>query len=506
MTDLLAAALETIAVGFDGMALDDERRAFFSAHRFAGYILFARNVESVEQARALTDDLRSLHPEDLPPIITIDQEGGRVARLRHGVEELPSMMAVGATGDAGLAERAGEQMAFDLRRAGVTIDAAPVLDLAVDRLNTVIGTRSFGADPALVSRFGRAFARGLERGGILATFKHFPGHGSTSVDSHLALPIVELDERTWRERDLVPFRDAAPTASAFMSAHVVLHAIDSERPGTLSKALLTHVLRDELHFKGVCFTDCMQMDAIARGIGSAAGVVAAIAAGADCALVSHDPQLALEAARALAAACERGDLPVERLLEARGRVRALRAKSAPPLPIDAVPPYPGIGRDIGRRAVTVLRGLASADPTACIEISFEGATVEGAQGAHADHATLRAQAPALLRVALPLDPSDADVDRALAQIVESGRRAIVLSRRAHVYARQARAIERVLEREPDALLVSMREPFDVALFPRARHVVATYGDDAPSVAGLADVIFGAHAPSGIAPVDVLAHG
>lgn len=505
MTDMLEAALETIAVGFDGTTLDERTRAFFSEHRFAGYILFARNVESVEQTRRLTDELRALAPDDLPPIITIDQEGGRVARLRRGVEELPSMMAVGATGDAGLAERAGEQMAFDLRRAGVTIDAAPVLDLAVDRLNTVIGTRSFGSDPALVSQFGRAFARGLERGGILATYKHFPGHGSTSVDSHLALPYVELDEQTWRDRDLVPFRDAAPHASAFMSAHVVLRSLDSERPGTLSRALLTNVLRDELQFKGVCFTDCMQMDAIARGIGTANGVVAAIAAGADCALVSHDPHLALEAARALAAACERGDVPMERLLEARGRVRALRAKSAPPLPADAIPPHPGIGREIGRRAVTVLRGLASADPTACIEVSFEGATVEGAQGAHDDHASLRAQAPALHRVALPLDPSEADVTRALDEIVRSGRRAVILARRAHVYDAQARAIAQILEREPDALLVSMREPFDVALFPRARHVLATYGDDAPSVAGLADVLFGAHAPAGLAPVDVLAH-
>lgn len=506
MNHYLEVALGTIAVGFEGTELTQETREFFTRHRFAGYVLFGRNIETLAQTRALTDSLRALHAgEEYPPFITIDQEGGRVARLRVGVEELPSMMALGATRDAGLAQRAGEQMAHDLRRAGVTLDFAPVLDLAVDRFNTVIGTRSFGADPIVVAELAAAFGQGLERGGIVATFKHFPGHGSTSVDSHLALPVIDIDEATWRSRDLLPFREVARTAKAFMTAHVVLRAIDADRPGTLSRTLLTHVLRNELHFGGVCFTDCMQMDAIARGVGSVEGVLEAIAAGADCALFSHDPHLALEGAKYLAVACERGDIPVERVREAHERVRALRRAGVAPLALDARAPHPGIGREIGRRAVTVLRGVASADPTACMEVSFESATVEGAQGAHSAHATLSAQAPALMRLALPLDPTDTDVARALDAIVASGRRVIAIARRAHVYDAQARAIQTILEREPDALLVSAREPFDVELFPRARHVVATFGDDAPSIAGLADVLFGGAPAFGIAPVQLEIH-
>ena len=505
MKQLLEYALGTIVVGFDGMELNDEVRELFARHRFAGYTLFARNVRSVAQTRALTDAIRALHPGDATPIVAIDQEGGRVARLRAGVEELPSMMALGATRDPGLSQRAGEQLAHDLRRAGVTLDFAPVLDLAVDRLNTVIGTRSFGADPDSVVELAQAFANGLTSGGITPTFKHYPGHGSTSVDSHIDLPVIDLDESTWRERDLVPFRAVAPNAQAFMTAHVVLRSIDRDRPGTLSRVLLTHILRNELHFDGVCFSDCMQMDAIARGIGTIEGVTAAIAAGADCALISHDPFLAVKAAEYLAAACDRGDVPLERLREAHERVMKLRSAGAKPLPVSERAPHPGIGREIGRRAVTAVRGIASADPTACIEVSFEGSTVEGAQGAHSTHATLAAQAPALLRVALPLQPSPGDVEHALAQIVASGRRAIVLARRAHIYAAQARAIETILAREPDALLVSAREPFDIELFPQARHVVATYGDDAPSIAGLADVIFGGALATGAAPVQIEVH-
>src|SRR5580692_9686849 len=169
---------------------------------FAGYVLFSRNGSSVAQLRFFSDMLRAecLGP---PPIIAIDQEGGRVVRLHEGVEAIPSMMAVGAAGDLELAERAGEQTAFDLRRAGCTMDFAPVLDLALDSRNTVIGTRSFGVEPTQVAALGSAFGRGLNRGGILPCYKHFPGHGATAIDSHQALPIVDADETLLRERDLV---------------------------------------------------------------------------------------------------------------------------------------------------------------------------------------------------------------------------------------------------------------------------------------------------------------
>ena len=167
----------------------------------------------IEEFRFFTDMLRAKSLET-PPLIAIDQEGGPVARLRQGVEPIPSMMAVGATGDLELARRAGEQTAFDLRRAGCTMDFAPVLDLAIDPRNTVIGTRSFGAVPQRVAELGRAFANGLSGGGIVPCFKHFPGHGATSVDSHDALPLLASDESTLLERDLVPFAAVAREASA----------------------------------------------------------------------------------------------------------------------------------------------------------------------------------------------------------------------------------------------------------------------------------------------------
>ncbi len=253
MTTTAELARGVVMAGIPGAQFD---RDF---PRFGGYLLFAREA-TLAQVRALTDELRA---RDGHPLIAIDQEGGRVARLCDCVEPMPPMMALGAANDLELARRAGEQTAFDLRRAGCTMDFAPVLDLALDPRNTVIGTRSFGADPRRVAELGAAFGRGLRAGGILACYKHFPGHGATAVDSHQALPAIEADEATLRARDLVPFAAVADEAPAMMSAHVVARAFDAQYPATLSRRILSALLREELGFHGALVTDCLEMNAVA---------------------------------------------------------------------------------------------------------------------------------------------------------------------------------------------------------------------------------------------------
>jgi len=502
VNELRRLAAVVVAVGFNGIALGDDVIGALTDVPLAGFVLFGRNVESVAQTRTLTDALRAHYPADLPPILGIDQEGGRVLRIREGIEEIPSMMALAATGDVELARRAGEQTGFDLRRAGLNVNFAPVLDLALDRMNTVIGTRSFGSDPQRVAEFGGAFAAGMQAGGAIATYKHFPGHGSTAVDSHLDLPTIDVDEATFRARDLVPFARLLPGAAALMTAHIIVRSLDPAKPATLSRAILTGLLRDEIGYDGVVFTDCMQMDAIARGVGSAPGAALAIAAGADCVLISHSLQTARKSVEAIEAGVRSGAIPMERVQDAYERTRRLRASLAAPLPIDARAPHPGIGRTIGRRAVTVLRGQASADPTADIAITFEGTTTEGVQGTHTVHPSLRHEASALHEIVLPLDPIDAEIAAALEKLDASDRRPIVLMRRAHVYARQAAAVGAILARRSDAILVSTREPFDALLFENARTLLCTYGDDRPSLGGLADVLFGGHPAQGHLPLEL----
>jgi beta-N-acetylhexosaminidase len=454
---------------------------------FAGHVLFSRNGESVAELRFFTDMLRAEYL-DAPPIIAIDQEGGTVARLREGVEVIPSMMALGAAGDLELAQRAGEQTAFDLRRAGCTLDFAPVLDLALDPSNTVIGTRSFGDNPQSVATFGAAFAAGLASGGITPCYKHFPGHGATSVDSHRALPVLDAGETTLLARELVPFAAVASKASAFMSAHVLVPELDAQRPATLSRSIATDLLRSKLGFNGVLVTDCLEMDALS-GYGPVQSAVEALIAGADLLLFSHHVELAIAAAAAIEKAVGDGRVPLRRLEEAHRRVMRLREGASPPLPIDAFAPHPNVGREIGRRAVTLLRGIPEADPSASVAVSFG-----------ADAAPLQHEAPVLAGLCAPADPTPADIDRILTSLSQSGRRAIVLARRANLHPTQAQAIATILQLYPDAVVVSLAEPFDLPIFTEARHLLATYGDNAPSIGGLADVLFGNSVPTGHLPV------
>ncbi len=480
VTGTAALARDIIMVGLAGTSFDP------SLPRFGGYILFPGDGAALEDIRALTDALRAR--DDPPPVLGLDQEGGVVARLRAGVETMPPMMALGAADDVELAQRAGEQVAFDLRRAGSTLDFAPVLDLALDPDNTVIGTRSLGSDPQSVAALGAAFARGLLEGGILACYKHFPGHGATSVDSHQALPVIEVDEATLRARDLVPFATVAGDAPAFMSAHVLVPDFDAQRPATLSRRIAHDLLRGEIGFRGAFVTDCLEMEAVAAR-DSVESAVEALAAGADLLLFSHNLALAVDAAQAVEAAVEDERISLERLQEAHARILRLRKAGAVPLPLDALDPHPGIGREIGRRAVTLLRGYPHSDPVASIAVSFGGTG-----------AMLHRESPALEELLASIDPRADETNAILDKLAQRQRRPVVLARRTHRYPAQAQAIAQILDRYPDALVVSLLEPFGLRLFTNARHLLAAYGDDEASIGGLADVIFGGSMPTGRLPV------
>ena len=324
MIELRSLAGGVICAGFDGKHVDQTLATQLKSLELGGVVLFARNIETLDQTRELADELRRVLDE---PLIAIDQEGGRVMRLREGVAPIPPMQELAAYGDIEFAVKTGEQIGFDLRRAGVNVNFAPVVDLALFPTNSVIGDRSFGGDPALVTKFGAALAIGMKSHGIVPTFKHFPGHGSTDVDTHFNLPAIDMDEATLRSRDLLPFIALLPGAPAVMTAHIIVRAFDPEQPATLSRRILTGLLREEIGFTGVCFTDCLEMDAIAKTFGTAQGAVRALRAGADCVLVSQHLERAHECIDAIVAAVESGDLARDRLVEAYVRVKGLRTSS-----------------------------------------------------------------------------------------------------------------------------------------------------------------------------------
>jgi beta-N-acetylhexosaminidase len=507
--ELAALARSIFCVGFPGADVADVPLAALQAFAPGGVILFAHNVGSAAGLRASIAALRACG--DVAPLIAIDQEGGRVARISDPalVAQLPPAMALAAGSDETACERAGTLLGRDLARLGISVDFAPCADLALDAQNTVIGTRSFGDAPLAVAARCAAFARGLEAGGVAAALKHFPGHGATALDSHLMLPRVSVDAATLRGRDLVPFASAIAdrAASIVMTAHIVLEALDPGAPATLSASVLDGLLRGELGFDGVIATDCLEMDAIAATIGTSAGAVRALAAGADLLLVSQHLDRAQAAAAAIVAAIVSGEVPLARLESAAARVGGLRERYA------ALAPFAGeleaeLPLRSAQRAVTLVRGDVRLRPGKPVSvISFEGAIVDGAAGARATTPSLNAALRArrwkseLMRVAL--EPAADDVDLLLTHLPALGERNFVLViRRAHRHPAQREAVERILERVPDAIVISAREPYDAALFPAARNVACIYGDETLSLEGCADVLSGRVPAAGRLPVNI----
>lgn len=505
-TELLRLARSVMCVGFSGTDPATLPLEELGAFAPGGAIVFARNVGGADSLRASIAALRTCG--DIPPLVAIDQEGGRVARIAF-VAPVPPAMALGAARDPALCERLGRLLGRDLARLGISLNFAPCADLALDPRNTVIGTRSFGESPAAVADSSGAFARGLEAGGVAATIKHFPGHGATHLDSHTQLPRTDAAASTLRARDLVPFATAiaGSAASVVMTAHIVVEALDPGAPATLSSAILSGLLRQELGFEGVIATDCLEMDAIAGTIGTPEGAVRALRAGADLLLVSHHLERAHAAARAIVAAISAGTLAADRLRSAAARVHALRERFATLKPaqgeIDEGAPVAA-----ARRAVTSIRGdLRLRAAKAVTVLSFEGAIGDGAAGTRAVHASLSAALrkhrwkSELMRIAL--EPDDDDLDLLLAHLPALGdRNFVIVMRRAHLYPRQLAAVAKILARVPDAIVISAREPYDAALVPAARHVACIYGDEEISLEGCADVLSARVAAGGRLPVSI----
>jgi beta-N-acetylhexosaminidase len=316
---------QLIVGGFDGTSLPDEMRAALRDGRRAGVILFKRNITSVEQTHSLCSEIAALS-NARSPFIAIDQEGGRVRRLPPPCIELPPMRVLGDIGDARLVERAGAAVGAELAAIGFNVDFAPVLDVASNPQNPIIGDRSFAADPLRVSEMGGAFARGLEAAGVLACGKHFPGHGDTELDSHLDLPIVRAPRSVLAEREIAPFRSLSGSLSSMMSAHVVYDALDPGVPATLSHRIATELLRDDLGFEGVLFSDDLEMRALADRHEVEETSVEAIHAGCDVLLICRQFDWQERAHAALVRRAERDLVFRDRCAEAIARTHAVRGR------------------------------------------------------------------------------------------------------------------------------------------------------------------------------------
>lgn len=495
--------MQQLMVSFAGKTPPPEILAAVRQGDIASFCLFTyKNVVSPGQLRDFTDMIYRAAAEggQLPPLIGIDQEGGQLIAITNGATELPGNMALGATRSAYLAEQAGMVLGRELLAMGINMNFAPSLDVNTNPANPVVGIRSFGEDPRLVGELGMALARGMQAEGVLATVKHFPGHGDTEADSHRAMPIVPHSMARTSEVELVPFRIAiAEKIKAIMTGHVLFSALDNQYPVTLSELILDKFLRHELHYDGLIVTDAMDMYAVAQ-YGHLESVRTALKAGADLVMLGHiDDQLSLfEQTRDLLRP------------EAVARIEAVRREiplERPSLSVVGCAEHQTIAQNIADASITVVRdtdqiplklesnqmvavittyplNLTPADTSADVKVGLSDA--------------VRRRHSLVQSLEMTYGASDESI-RAILQAVEKASVVIVGTIGADKDASQANLIKALYARGQNPIVIALRTPYDIMAFPMIETYICTYGIRAVTTEAVARVLFGEIEARGILP-------
>ena len=466
MRELERLAAACLQPSFPGHEVPD-RVARWLDRGLGAITLFAYNVRDPEQLAGLTAALRAERP-DL--VISIDEEGGDVTRLEADRgSSYPGNAALGAVDDPVLTERVAGAIAGALARAGVDLNLAPVADVNSNPLNPVIGVRSFGPDPGRVARHVRAFVAGTQRHGVAACAKHFPGHGDTSADSHRELPVAGGD----LDGMLLPFRAAIEAdVKVVMVGHLLVPALD-ELPASLSRLIVTDLLRGELGFDGVVMTDALEMAAVSDTFGVEEAAVRALIAGADTLGLGHDlhDEAVERVHAAIVHAVRTGRLAEERLAEAATRIAGLASWTSPS---EAGADGRGIGAEAAARAV---RGAGTiAGPVLVLDLVPEANIAAG----EAEHGLADLLDDA---VAVRLRERPADLTGLLDR--HDGRRLVIVTRDAPRHAWQAELVAAAAAIRPDLVLVETGLPGDMDMQP---NTIATYGAGRANLAAAAAML------------------
>ncbi|MFD1546443.1 glycoside hydrolase family 3 protein [Nonomuraea guangzhouensis] len=453
-------AAGTLLVAFQGTTAPDWVLRELE-NGLGGVTLFGFNVAEPDRLRSLTASLRAA----AEPVISLDEEGGDVTRLAYHVgSPYPGNAALGAVDDAELTHRVYRAIGSELAACGINLDMAPDADVNTEADNPVIGTRSFGDDPALVARHTVAAVQGLQSVNVAACVKHFPGHGATRVDSHLAIPVVDVTLDVLRARELAPFRAAIGAGTkSIMTAHVSVPALTGSTPATLSAAALTELLRGELRYDGAVITDAMDMHAITKSVGLAGGAVLSLAAGSDLLclgpLPTHDDVRHI--IDEIVAAVRDGRLPAARLEEAAARLAALRAWFGSAATPSAE--QNGVGLHAARRAVRLTGVPEPLVEPLVIEVDTPPTIAVGDVPWGVGPWLPQAE---IIRV----KPADADVPVLLAKATD--RSLVVVVKDAHRNEPSRELVSALVAARPDATVIEMGLPI---WRPDSVAYIATYG-------------------------------
>ena len=500
---------QMIMGGFHGLTPPPYLLEWLQEGRLGGVILFSRNVESPTQLAELVASLQAA--AKFPLLISIDQEGGTVARLRETFTESPGAMALasGTNDSDGMVQAADAVLGQEMKALGINWTYAPVVDLFYNAQNPSLGTRSFGNDAESVAGYAAAAVRGFQEQGVSACVKHFPGLGNTAIDTHEALPRLKTSLEHLRVIDMMPYRSAvAAGVGSIMTTHTIFEAIDPEYPVPLSEHVIHRLIRDELGFDGVVTSDCMEMKAIDDHYEVAEATVRAARAGVDIILYSHTPEKQAQAYDALLKAVEVGNVPEEVVVRASERVRKLKERfpsQAPQLEDVLQEASLQVMENAARAGITQLRVQEGVLPLSLdagigllVEFSsmVESIVQESVQAS--DFATIMQKVlPNLQSITLPMNPTSAhqsQIDNIPYDYL------IIAVRNAYLDDAQAAFVRQLAtQNEHPVILLALRNPHDALLISDGT-VLCSAGDSVPSLYAIRDALTGEFTPTGRLPI------
>ena len=480
---------QLLMFGFDGESVTDETIEMIKKYKAGNVILFTRNITSGKQLKQLNQTLQKLAYEHIgiPLFIGIDQEGGMVTRIQQGATFFPGAMTLAANGSIDDTYQIADYMGYELKKLGVNMNFAPVLDVNNNPKNPVIGVRSFSDDPKVVSEFGSAYIKGMQNH-VIATGKHFPGHGDTVVDSHLGMPKVDYDRERLEQVEFVPFKKAIGDGLlAMMSSHIDFPALTKHgHPTTLSKEVMTDLLRDEFRFEGLIVTDGMQMKAIADNYGTVNASLMAVEAGVNIYCICHSRELQIESLKYIKEAVESGKVSEAVIDERVKRILDFKRTFVEPVSLDET--YEDIkdsimsqqALDLSYKVVEGAASLVKGQPLKLkpkalfVGIMPKATTIADERLGHHDmFEMIEKEMESLDVVKLSIRPDEKDIELVYQKAAEYDQ-LIITTYNGNVYQEQISLIDKLSNLKKEMHVIALRNPYDLYYSKKIKNYVCLY--------------------------------
>lgn len=508
---------QMVMAGFPATNISTEFKRLVQEYKIANVILFSHNIESKKQLSELCAELQGLinNNTGYPAFISVDQEGGMVSRMPGDATNIPSAMAIAATGDPDNAYKAGLLTGKELCAVGININIAPDLDINSNKDNPVIGVRSYGDQKDQVSSFGIEMMKGLRDGQVLPVIKHFPGHGDTAVDSHLGLPRIDKSVDELLANELVPFKTAINNgAEAVMTSHILFPKIEKNNlPATMSRELITGLLREKLSFNGLIFSDCLEMNAIKNYYGTAKGALEAIKAGVNIVCVSHTAELVEETVKIIENAVLSGELSVDIINDSVKKILKYKenccgySAAKQDIYIVGCKEHRDEVRRISRDSITLVNCEGGHMPYIGDKTLFVGS--------YANRSTLASSSinkefnfPEYMAevfggdfIITPLMPADDDIKDVLHRAGEY-KSVVFATYNGHLNLGQIELANRLCDMNENVIIVALRNPYDLGMIDKRACTLAAYEYTTLAFESLVNVFKEIQIPTGKLSVNI----